>query len=113
MYLTIIAAALLVVYPKTPAWTTAYGDTAVVLGAHAGVFSGCHALGGPIQPPQSLANAGLRVLVGCALILFLRTLLRKLGLGAGKGYSKEIPGKFVQYWILGFFAAFIVPLTVG
>lgn len=87
----LVTAVLLLLYPTTPRWTSAYGDTATILGAETGIIMGC-----TLQPAASLyygANLGdiiaepslslafsylFRFVFGCVVLFLTRAVFKSL-----------------------------------
>merc|ERR1712137_276344 len=135
-----IALFLVLLYPvlsKPVKWTNTYGDTTLILGVATGVFWGSFA-NSPISelsaypifyhlpcfeetPPVSLLFALFRCIVGYALLIGTRSVLKTIGTNfmvfllpksstnPKNRYGVEIPTKFLTYSGIGFNAVYTVP----
>lgn len=131
---------LVLLYPllaRSVRWTNSYGDTALILATTTGVFWGSFA-NSPSSidsiypvishlpkfaalPAASLLFSILRCVVGYAVLIVTRSVLKKIGTNImvwilptsstppNNRYSVEIPTKFLTYSGVGFNAVYTVP----
>ena len=130
---------LCIYYPKLNHWSTARGDTTVILSVATGVCLGtrlAYQMGlmkrVPVPPPYNviypdldwLWKMVLRMLVGVAMVVITRQIVKPLSFRAAcyftrrdtkekdvfKHLSIELPYKFITYTAVAFVAVCIVPL---
>ena len=130
---------LCIYYPKLQHWSTARGDTTVILAVATGVCLGTrlayqtglmHRV--PVPPPyqviypdsQWLGKVLLRMVVGVLVVVITRQIVKPLSFRGAcyltgrdtrqkdvyKHLSIELPYKFITYTMVAFVAVFVVPV---
>ena len=133
-----IPVALCLFYPKLERWSTARGDTTVIVSVASGVCVGTHwayRLGlmhkSSTAPPYALAHintywfllVALRLVIGVAVLVVTRTVMKSLSLKIVGWVTKidtkvkenqqqlyvELPYKFVTYFSIAIVTVMVVP----